>query len=495
MVLRKYLALKVGLLLSLIFFLVAVFGWDLLSDMRHLQQEAAVVENSNHQSHDLHAIEMGVYRNIKVVNDFLITGDHRAENVFYQYQQKLVLMIEQYETTYQDSSLSDLMQSVKNIKGIANKVFALPFATENMEGPIFIDEIATEAKQAVEHLTHKHHTLDEQVNRAMQMMAGLRMDMRQETVALMVVLFLTLGFLAYFIYTQIVHPLVQMKKAVQRVGEGDFDVDCTVVSDDEIGELARTFNTMGDALQEREQKLNRVRSLAAHQEKMNALGVMSASLAHEVGNPLASVGMLLHMAKRKLEQQDTQAVASHLDSAVKETERMELIIQTVLDFGRHEFDIRFHVFDVSPIISDAVKLGQMSPQHKRVAIHISEGSHIPLVYASSSMLMQVLMNVIHNACHACRESGDVYIQTIEQDGYVMIDVCDTGHGIEQAMRESIFNPSVTTKGKGEGTGFGLAISKELMDAMHGTLSLLEHTKKGTCFRISIPMSKQGKDVS
>ncbi len=491
---RKHLARKVGVLLSLIFLLVAVFGWDLLSDMKYLQREAEIVEVSNHQSHDLHAIEMGVYRNIKVVNDFLITGDHRAENIFHQYQQKLVLMIEQYETRYHDSSLSALMQSVRNIKGIAEKVFVLPFATENMEGPIFIDEIATEAKQAIEHLTHKHHTLDGQVNRAMQMMAGLRMDMRQETVALMVVLLLTLGFLAYFIYTQIVHPLVQMKKAVQRVGEGDFDVDCTVASDDEIGELARTFNTMGEALQEREKKLNRARSLAAHQEKMNALGVMSASLAHEVGNPLASVGMLLHMAKRKLEQQDTQAVATHLDAASAETERMELIIQTVLDFGRHEFDVQLHEFDVAPIISDAVKLGKMSPQHKRVSIHISTHSGVSSVHASSSMLMQVIMNLIYNACYACRESGAVHIQTSEQDGYVVIDVCDTGHGIEQAIRESIFNPSVTTKAKGEGTGFGLAISKELMDAMHGTLSLLEDTNQGTCFRISVPIIQQGKGV-
>ena len=492
---RKHLALKVGALLSLIFLLVAVFGWDLLSDMRHLQQEAKVVENSNHQSHDLHAIEMGVYRNIKVVNDFLITGDHRSESAFYHYQQKLVQMIEQYKISYQDSSLFDLMQSVKNIKSIAEKVFILPFATENMEGPIFVDEIATEAKQAVEHLTRKHHALDAQVNRAMQMMAGLRMDMRQETVALMLVLLFSLGFLAYFIYNQMVHPLVQMKKAVQRVGEGDFDVHCTVVSDDEIGELALAFNTMGEALQEREQKLNRIRSLAAHQEKMNALDVMSASLAHEVGNPLASVGMLLHMAKHKLEQQDMQAVARHLDSASKETERMELIIQTVLDFGRHEFDMRFHDFDVIPMISDAVKLGQMSPQHKRVPIHITISPSISMVYASSSMLMQVLMNLIYNACHACRESGAVHIQTIEQAGYIIVDVCDTGHGIEQTMREAIFNPSVTTKEKGEGTGFGLAISKELMDAMHGSLTLLEDTNQGTCFRISVPTTQQGKDMT
>ena len=164
----------------------------------------------------------------------------------------------------------------------------------------------------------------------------------------------------------------------------------------------------------------------------------------------------------------------------------------ILQFGRYEEGSHFQVFDVQPIIKDAVRLAQMSPQHKRVPIHIDIDTKLPLIYASDSMLMQVLMNLIYNACHACKSGGEVAIRVFKQQQVVVIDVCDTGHGIAETIRESIFQPHVTTKEKDEGSGFGLAISKELMDAMHGTLTLLEDTKQGTCFQISVPTS-QGKD--
>ena len=489
---RKHLAIKVGALLGLLFLLVSTFGWDLLQDMKHLQQEATIVEKSNHQSHDLHAIEMGLYANIKIVSDFLITGDHRLLDKFETHHLRLMGSIEQYGVLHQDSNLSDLLMRVQRIRGIANKVFHLPFATENMEGPILIEEIGREKKQALQYLTEKQGALNSQVKSAMQMMEGLRIDMRQETIALVWILLLAMGFLTYFIYNNIVLPLVHMKQEVQRVGQGYFDVNCHVSSNDEIGELARTFNTMGEALGEREQKLNRLRSLAAHQEKMNAMGVMSASIAHEVGNPLASINMLMQVAKRKLRKQDDQGVAMHLDSALQETERMESIIQMILQFGRHEEGSHLQVFDVQLIIKDAVRLAQMSPQHKRVPIHMETDIKLPLVYASDSMLMQVLMNLIYNACHACKSGGEVTIRVVQQQQVVVIDVCDTGHGIAETIRESIFQPHVTTKEKDEGSGFGLAISKELMDAMHGTLTLLKDTKQGTCFQISVPVS-QGED--
>jgi len=486
--LHKYLALKIGALLSLIFLLVAVFGWDLLQDMEHLQYEAAIVERSNHQSHDLHAIEMGVYSTIKVANDFLITGDHRAKDLFQQHCQHLVGLIETYQDKYADESLSALRENVLRIQDIANAIFNLPFATENMEGPIFVSEIAKEVKQVVNHVTEKHHALDAQVNSAMQMMEGLRLDMKHETLALLVVLLVGLGFLAYFIFGQIVQPLVNMKHSVQRVGEGDFDVACSVTSQDEIGELAGAFNAMGGALQEREQKLNRVRSMAAHQEKMNTMGVMTASIAHEVGNPLASMTMLLQLALRKLKKNEHTLVEQHLQSAVSETERMESIIQTVLSFGRHEADASFHDFDVTTVIEEAVRMAQMSPQHKRVPIQTLYETDIPAVYASSSMLMQVLMNLIYNACHACAEAGEISIHICQKDQQVVVEVCDTGHGIADELSHTIFEPSVSTKDKSEGSGFGLAISKELMDAMHGTLELRKDNQNKTCFRISLPQA-------
>jgi len=452
-----------------------------------------VVEVSNHQSHELHAIEMGVYANIKTANDFLITGDHRLQGQFEGFHQQLRAAIATYESTYRDSSLLLLLSSMQKIKVLAHQVFTLPFATENMEGPILVEEIASVTKQAIEHLRIKHHALDSKVNDAMHMMEGLRLDMREETLALMLIILFLLSFLTYFIYSQVVMPLVQMKQAVRRVGHGKFDVYCDVKSEDEIGELGTAFNAMGATLEEREIKLNRARNLAAHQEKMNAMSVMSAGIAHEVGNPLASVAMLLELSKHKLKKKNYQAVAEHVQAALQETQRMESIIQSVLNFGRHDMDAQHHAFTLEPTLQHAIRLVKMSPSHKRIPIYLQIEENLPSVFASDGMLLQVLLNILYNACHACQGGGEVNVCALRQDKKIVIDICDTGSGIDQSVREDVFKPNFTTKAQGEGTGLGLAISKELVDSMRGSLELVNEHDVGTCFRICLPQyeSKAG----
>jgi signal transduction histidine kinase len=298
-----------------------------------------------------------------------------------------------------------------------------------MEGPIILQEIIMETEQAIHRLSAKHHELDVQVNNAMQMVNGLRIDMRHETLAILAVLLLTLLLLTYFIYSRVVLPLVRMRKAVQQVGAGEFAVQCNVSSQDEIGELGTAFNSMAHALQEREKMLDRARSLAAYQEKMNAMGVMSAGIAHEVGNPLSAISVSLQVAQKKLNTGDIDAVNMQLQTALKETGRMESIIQMILDFGRQESDTDMKLFDLKPVIDDAIKLAQMSPDKKFVKITKILPSNTPKIYGSDSMLIQVLVNLIFNALNACKESGEISICAIEDKSGVTIDIKDTGHGI------------------------------------------------------------------
>ena len=488
----RYIAVKVGLLLLATFVVVAMFGWDLLEDMEKLQVESKVVEKSNQQSHALHDIEMGVHANIKLVKDFLIARNNALEDEFIHGHADLLDMVAQYEQAFADTSLAGLSQSITNMENKALEIFHLKFAEGEMEAPILAEEIETEMQQAIAHLNNKHHDLDSLVVTAMQMVEGLRMDMRSDMIALLMVLLGTLIFLTYFIYKHMVLPLVQMRHAVERVGEGDFKVHCDVTSQDEIGELGKAFNAMAAGLQEREDRLNKTRSLAAHQERMNAMGVMSAGIAHELGNPLASVAMLLQLAQRKHQQHDDEAVSQHLTSAFRETERMESIIQTILHFGRYDAQADFQGFQVKPIVDDAVRLAQMSPQHKRVPIAIEVQPDMPAAYASDSMLMQVLINLIYNAFSACKLLGEIQIRIFTLDKNICVDVCDTGHGIPQQMRQDIFKPSFTTKAEGEGTGLGLAISQELMAGMNGSLELLPDKQQGTCFRLRVPIAANGK---
>jgi len=471
---------------------VAMFGWDVLEDMDKLQDESKVVERSNKQSHALHDIEMAVYANIKLVKDFLIARNNALEDQFVYGQKRLLQTVMHYEQDYADTSLSGLMQSITHMEDKAFEIFHLKFAEGDMEAPILAEEIETEMQQALSHLNDKHHDLDRVVVKAMQMVEGLRMDMRNDILALLLVLLLTLFFLTYFIYRHMVLPLVQMKHAVERVAEGDFKVHCEVLSEDEIGELGHAFNMMGEALQEREARLNKTRSLAAHQERMNAMGVMSAGIAHELGNPLASVSMLLQLSQRKLAKHDSAAASQHLQSASHEAERMESIIHTILHFGRYDANADSQGFQVKPIVDDAVRLAQMSPQHKRVPLSIDIQLDMPPVYASDSMLMQVLINLIYNAFSACKSGGEINISVFTLKGFVCIDVCDTGHGIPDQIRQDIFKPSFTTKAEGEGTGLGLAICQELVIGMHGSLKLLPQTQHGTCFRLRLPIASNVK---
>lgn len=483
---NRYLAIKVGVLLAALFMVVVIFGWDLLGDMDSLQKQASIVEASNHQSHQMHAIEMGISTNIKVINDFLITGDARLIKGFEQHNSKLLATIVAYEKSYKEAGSFGLETSVRSIQKIGREVFQLQFIVGNMEGPILAEEIKIKTREAIAELTQAHHHLDESVNEAMKMMAALRTDMFEETIVLMLALLLAIAFLTYILYVQVVTPIVQMRKEVQRIGSGDFNVRCKVSSKDEIGELGLVFNAMGEALKEREAELNQSLSLAAYQEKMNTMGIMTAGIAHEVGNPLSAISMLLEVAQRKLTSKDYIEVQYALKTGLQEVERMEQIIQRILNFCYPEQHLKATYFDLSPVIDDAIALAKIYPNHKSIIISSEIPKTLRAAYGNEGVVTQVLYNLIHNALSACKDSGDVSISVRHHARDLWIDVSDTGHGIPEHLRGEVFKPNFTTKTKGQGMGLGLAISKELIGSMQGSLRLIDTNTQSCCFRISLP---------
>ncbi|MDX8380901.1 MAG: HAMP domain-containing sensor histidine kinase [Ghiorsea sp.] len=484
----KSLATKVGVRLGIILLMVGVFGWDLSSDMDRIKVEFEVITKSNTQSHMLHSIEMQLKELIEPVKVFLVTNNYQSSLHFNQQYQQLQDLVVKYEQLYAYDALLHMRNEMVQLKKNAEYVFQLPQANNNMESPIVFHEILAQTSNIMLSLSAQHHALDDQVNRAMQMTNGLSIDIRQETIALFVILLMALIWFTYYIYKQVVMPLIKLKQSTHRIGEGNFEARCPVTSEDEIGELGKSFNLMGKSLQERESKLNKARNLAAHQEKMKALGVMTSGIAHEVGNPLASIAMLLQLTLRKLSQHNVLAAETQISEALKETERMESIIQTVLNFGRLESNQDFQYVELKYILGDAIHFTQMLPQNKKVKIQINVDRSLPSVFVSSGMLMQVLVNLLDNACYACNAIGSGYITIhgYEENDMVVVDVSDTGEGIPEELGVSIFEPSFTTKAKGSGTGLGLAISKELMDAMRGSLTLVAPHKNGTCFRLCLP---------
>ena len=483
----QYIAVKVGIWLLLVFMMAGLFGWDLIDDMDRLQLEAKVIEDSNKQNHDLHTLELSLHGSIDPVKEFLITGDYRLEDYFSHFYDELKLAIDTYNETYPNYALNDLPKALKKIKVLSGKIFKLPYAVGNMEGPLILQELTAVSYHSVQQLSKQHHVLDANISDAMRMMAGLRMDMHDEALLLLFVLLLSLVYLSYFIYSQIVLPLTRMRTVVQQVGKGNFSVQCDVTSKDEIGELALAFNMMEQELQERDKKLDHTRSLAAYRDKMSALGVMAGGIAHEVGNPLSALSLSLQVALKKILIHDVSAAQTQIQIALKETERMESIIRTILNFGRHEAMPVMRTLSIPPVIASAIQLAQMMPRKKSVHMNINASDILPQIHAEEGMLLQILLNLILNALDACDDHGHIDISVFEGGNEkIMIQIKDDGHGIADEIKDDIFKPEFTSKPRGEGTGLGLAISKELIHSMHGSLELICSDQSGSCFQICLP---------
>jgi signal transduction histidine kinase len=484
---HKYLSVKIGLWLGAIFALVAVFGWDLLGNIDALHREASLIEASNRQSHDLHALEMGLYASIAPVREFLISGDYRMAKHFARNSEQLLKSIRIYQKKGNDEVAASLASTMNRVHPKAEAIFGLPFAVGNMEGPILLREIEMEVRQATNQLSDRHHEMDANVNNAMRMLAGLRLDIRNEAMAMLFVLLLNLLLLARYMYGRVIRPLVHMRKTTRKIGAGEFDIKCNVESEDELGELALAFNAMGGALKEREEMLDRARSMAAHQEKMHALGMMAAGIAHEVGNPLSAISVSLQVAQRKLAANDMDSTDKHLLIALQETARTETTIRRILDYGRQDDRQRTRPFSVAPVVHSAINLARMSPRRNSVQITADIPDRLPKVMGSDAMLMQVLVNLLLNALDACSTNGKVVVHSFAQNRGVATDVQDNGSGIPSELRKEIFKPLFTTKPRGMGTGLGLAISQELAERMGGSLNLIDNGEEGSCFRIWMPI--------
>jgi signal transduction histidine kinase/ActR/RegA family two-component response regulator len=217
-------------------------------------------------------------------------------------------------------------------------------------------------------------------------------------------------------------------------------------------------------------------------EKMVAAGRLTASIAHEINNPLQAVKNCLHLAVRadipKKKQQE------YLNMANQELDRLISTVHRMLDFYRPG-SIAPQPVEISALLQHVINL--LSPQLKerniRVTMDIS--SKLPLIIAVGSQLQQVFINLILNAYDAMPGGGGLKISARRVSDDIEIRVKDTGPGIPAAESSHIFEPFVSTKEGG--TGLGLSVSYGIISAHGGSIDLVPHTRSGACFRVKLPV--------
>lgn len=216
-------------------------------------------------------------------------------------------------------------------------------------------------------------------------------------------------------------------------------------------------------------------------EKMAIAGRLTASIAHEINNPLQSVQNCLHLTGREeLSPEDRQ---NYLSMARNELERLMNTVQRMLDYYRPGALDRKPV-DLNALIQRVLMFLERQIDDHSVTVHTRCAPQLPPVMAVGDQIQQVLLNLILNSLAFMPDGGKLFIETARQNNRVEVMVEDTGPGVPPDERDQIFEPFVSSKEGG--TGLGLAVSYGIIAAHGGSLDLIPGRGRGACFRISLP---------
>ncbi len=308
----------------------------------------------------------------------------------------------------------------------------------------------------------------------------------------------------------VVRPMRSLLRATERVAAGDLDTRIAVGGVGELAELSRRFNTMVEhvhaarveeaqslsaleaanhALNATNSALQRARDDLVRADRLASVGRLAAGVAHEIGNPLASILAYLEI----LEEDDAEPddVREIISSARGATHRIHKIIRELLDYSRADAP-SLQWMSPAPAIEQALRLLAPQPRLRGVNVVYDAQADTPEVLLDEAKLVQVLINLILNGADAVEGDGTVRV-SIEHDAErVALIVSDDGPGIPEELRSRIFDPFFTSKEPGKGTGLGLAICERLVEQMRGRMTV-ESSPQGCHFRVAFSRASRSDD--
>lgn len=227
-----------------------------------------------------------------------------------------------------------------------------------------------------------------------------------------------------------------------------------------------------------------------HTQKMESIGTLAAGIAHEVGNPLASISALVQVAQRSTED---NFVSEKLSLVKSQITRISKIIRDLVDFSRPS-NYELQLTDINQNISEAVEITKVGTKTKDILFNTNLTENIPLLPLISDQIQQVFVNILLNAVDAIQETQNknnhkISVMTEVNDENVVITFSDTGKGIAEENPNKVFEPFFTTKKPGKGTGLGLWVSYGIIKSFQGDIRVKSELNKGTTFIITLPINR------
>jgi two-component system NtrC family sensor kinase len=370
-------------------------------------------------------------------------------------------------------------------------------------------------------------------------MAGARVRALGVAVLTMII---TGTFIALFVRRFVGRPIRRLIEATQEVSRMNLDRAVGVHTGDEVGELAWSFDLMRSRLsraveanfqftQELEQKvaertaqLDVSRQNLVRKDRLASLGALSATMAHEINNPVAGVRNVATLMNRLLKDEGLppEGVAkfrAYLEQVEEETGRVGRIVTDLLSFSRQGQPVR-EPTDLNAVLQNTLTL--LSPRLHQywTWCKLEADESLPLVPCDKAQIMQVALNLVMNAAEAMGEGGEIVLRTryerssspwvgagvegrrdtaegsglegdpgiVEDRGVAVLEVQDWGRGVSEDVLARVFDPFFTTKPEGQGVGLGLAVVYGIVEAHGGTIELRSKLGEGTTARVTLPLS-------
>jgi nitrogen fixation/metabolism regulation signal transduction histidine kinase len=285
---------------------------------------------------------------------------------------------------------------------------------------------------------------------------------------------------------RVTRPVEQLAHAAQEVAAGNWNVRVDASGEDELAQLAYSFNRMTAELLGQQERLVQAERVAAWRE-------LARRLAHELKNPLFPLQLTVENLVRARQQNPEQFEEVFRESSrtlLAEIANLKGIIGRFSEFSKMP-QPQLQRVQVNEVIRGVVQLFQAqleAPGRAKINCELQLDPHLEPIAADPELLHRAISNLVLNAMDAMPQGGGLTVRTREEDGKVLIEVADTGSGLTPEECERIFTPYYTSKQ--HGTGLGLAIVQSVVSDHGGRIRVQSQTGQGTTFVIELPRNAE-----
>ncbi|MCA9474537.1 MAG: HAMP domain-containing protein, partial [Nitrospira sp.] len=330
-----------------------------------------------------------------------------------------------------------------------------------------------------------------------------------------------------FLYIHVIRPLSRLKEGIAELEKGRWGTAIPIQKNDELGELARAFNTMAQNIQQMikeneilnqnliqardtlqgkvaeataelrqrneelagvNERLSAAQRDILRQQRLAVLGQLVATIAHKIGTPLTAISGHLQLLQE--DQQLPHEVLDRVRTMLKQTDRLNHSLRDLLTFTRTP-TLTFEPVSLQTLLEQCILLFRPLLQDHGIQWTLNFPPDLPLIQGDAFHLQEAINNIIDNAIDAMPHGGMLTIQAFHEpeSDSASPDVCltihDTGIGLPQDTIERIFEPFFTTKSVGSGTGLGLAITTEIIQLHKGSITAASVEGQGTTFSLRL----------